>query len=279
MVGLAEVNAGLQAIGTGLDIANALGGSHHAEQTAERFAQHGIRWRVMDAQKAGIHPLYALGAPTFQPPAQTVLPSMAEAFGQIGQNFQGAIDRTRSAEERAAARTQALTVSAEQAKANQLELEHMSLQNELLKSQIARVNSVQAAPIPATGNTGMSSVLTGGTQSDPMVSINPVQRTSSEPGVPGKEAGIVPDYTYSKGYDGNLYIVPSTDVNQRAQDWAIPELLWAWRNQIVPMFSPPPKPDTRLYPLPPGQDWSWKWWKWVPSNSGRSHVYTGEIQR
>ena len=30
----------------------------------KQFAQNGIRWRVEDATKAGIHPLYALGANT-----------------------------------------------------------------------------------------------------------------------------------------------------------------------------------------------------------------------
>ena len=30
-------------------------------------ATHGIQWKVKDARKAGIHPVYALGAPTFSP--------------------------------------------------------------------------------------------------------------------------------------------------------------------------------------------------------------------
>ena len=31
----------------------------------KEFAQHGITWRVNDAKRAGIHPLYAIGAPAF----------------------------------------------------------------------------------------------------------------------------------------------------------------------------------------------------------------------
>lgn len=36
-----------------------------AEQNAalqKEFAQHGISWKVADAKRAGIHPLYALGS-------------------------------------------------------------------------------------------------------------------------------------------------------------------------------------------------------------------------
>ena len=37
--------------------------------TQREFAQHGVRWRVSDAQAAGIHPLFALGAnvPSYSP--------------------------------------------------------------------------------------------------------------------------------------------------------------------------------------------------------------------
>ncbi|MEM3753884.1 MAG: hypothetical protein QW518_08940 [Thermofilaceae archaeon] len=40
----------------------------------KRFAKQGIQWRVADAEKAGIHPLYALGAQTasFTPSVQPV---------------------------------------------------------------------------------------------------------------------------------------------------------------------------------------------------------------
>lgn len=38
-------------------------GEANAELQRE-FAQHGIRWKVNDAKKAGLHPLYAIGAQT-----------------------------------------------------------------------------------------------------------------------------------------------------------------------------------------------------------------------
>ena len=38
-------------------------------EAQREFAQHGIRWRVADAEAAGIHPLYAVNAntPTYTP--------------------------------------------------------------------------------------------------------------------------------------------------------------------------------------------------------------------
>jgi hypothetical protein len=52
------------------------------------FAQKGIRWKVSDAKKAGIHPLYALGASTHMPTAsikgsQDAIRSAGDRLGNI----------------------------------------------------------------------------------------------------------------------------------------------------------------------------------------------------
>jgi hypothetical protein len=76
------------------------GGKEQAEAIAQAnelnyikditMATHGIRWKVDDAIKAGIHPYVALGAPTSSSsvPFQPVYnPGKAQAFQQIGQGF------------------------------------------------------------------------------------------------------------------------------------------------------------------------------------------------
>lgn len=75
--------------------ASLLGGSKSSSSAAKinrqnirlqrEFAQHGIRWRVEDAQKAGVHPLYAIGAnvPTYSP--SSVVDPMGDAISQAGQ--------------------------------------------------------------------------------------------------------------------------------------------------------------------------------------------------
>lgn len=86
----------------------------------KEFAQNGIQWKVEDAKKAGIHPLYALGAPTmsFSPS------SVGSDFAGVGQDLSRAIDATRSSKDRGQARLDALT------------LERAGLENDLLRSQI-----------------------------------------------------------------------------------------------------------------------------------------------
>lgn len=95
-----------------------------------QFAKSGIQWRVKDAQKAGIHPLYALGAQThsFQP--QTV----GSDFGSMGQDFQRAINATASVSQRAI-----------NDKFQTLQIENMGLQNDILKARLASMLSTGAS--------------------------------------------------------------------------------------------------------------------------------------
>lgn len=54
----------------------------------KEFAQNGIQWKVQDAQKAGIHPLYAMGqSPGYTPSSSFSTGSMGEAVAQAGNAF------------------------------------------------------------------------------------------------------------------------------------------------------------------------------------------------
>lgn len=74
-------------------------------------AREGIRWRVDDAKKAGISPLVALGAPTFNPSVsmgglpsmENPLAGMGDALGRAGQDISAAVGRTMTDQEKAAA--------------------------------------------------------------------------------------------------------------------------------------------------------------------------------
>lgn len=104
------------------------------------FAQKGIRWKVEDAKAAGIHPLYALGASTSQfAPSFVGDTSMGSAMADIGQDISRSIQATRTAPERAQANAVAAQMS-------QLALERATLENELLKSRIARESQGQIGP-------------------------------------------------------------------------------------------------------------------------------------
>lgn len=66
----------------------------------KEFAQHGVQWRVADAQAAGVHPLYAMGA-NVSSATPSSIPVMAEtgraegirgAFDQMGQGVRAGLE-------------------------------------------------------------------------------------------------------------------------------------------------------------------------------------------
>lgn len=221
----------------------------------ERFAKEGIRWKVADAKAAGIHPLYALGAntmsytPVSQPLASTPDNSISDAIGRVGQNTGRAA---------AAAITQNEQVEQQQLKQNQLQIENSELQNMKLRSEIVLMNQNRGQGMPMTTS---NSFIPGQTNSSGLVKVNPAERTVSQPGSRGQEAGSVNDYSYIETPTG-LSIAPSKDVKERIEDQLIPELAWAYRNHFIPAFRGHKPPDPKEYPLPAGYDrWEWNAWK------------------
>lgn len=217
------------------------------------FAQQGIRWKADDARAAGIHPLYAMGANTVSYAASpiglttpslgaaTVQPegSMGTALAQSGQDISRAINSTRTQNERAAA-----VVATSQG----LQLENMGLQNELLRAQIAKINTGLNPPMPSISD---AYKLEGQTSSG--VKVKDVEIEKSGPDG-SHAAGAVADTHYSRSPTG-WPVVPSKDVKERIEDMVIPELLWSIRNNLGPIlsnqhFKPPP------VPLKQGYHWS-----------------------
>jgi len=96
------------------------------EALQREFAQNGIRWKVADAQAAGLHPLYALGGAgaAYQPSAQNVMAGPAASLDAVGQNISRAVQASASSHEQ---------------EANRLQLE-------LLRSQIRR-NDIEGAAV------------------------------------------------------------------------------------------------------------------------------------
>lgn len=132
------------------DKANAVAQAQAARNEAlqREFAQQGIRWKVEDAKAAGIHPLYALGAQTtaYSPVSvgHVADNSLGQGIAAAGQDISRAVDATRTAPERVAAR-----------ELTRLQLEGLSLDNDIKRatyaSSIARLNQATNPPIPAIG--------------------------------------------------------------------------------------------------------------------------------
>lgn len=94
----------------------------------KEFAQSGIQWKVKDAEAAGVHPLFALGANThsFSPSSVGGGATDFSFLGETGQNIGRAIDSTRS--------TPASRIALQ---ASQIQLEGLQLDNDLKRTQLA----------------------------------------------------------------------------------------------------------------------------------------------
>lgn len=131
------IGAGTQILGGLLGNKAAKQSQRAAEAQAQKqyeqqkeFAQSGIQWKVQDAEKAGIHPLYALGANTvsYSPSSVGGGGTDFDFIGKAGQNIGRAIDATRSnpAKQDAIASTAA-----------RIQLEGLELDNEIKRAQLA----------------------------------------------------------------------------------------------------------------------------------------------
>lgn len=235
------------------------------------FAQQGIRWRVDDAKAAGVHPLYALGAQVTPYSSVNFTPEspsygMSQAVADMGQNIGRAVQAKQTGGERL------------QSNMEQLQLRNMELNNALIESQIFRnygnslpppMPSVITEPLAPPEAIGAAHGAIAGT------SPQPVEMSMSEPGRPSKQAGGVPDWTYTRTADGGLTLTPSKDVKELTEDNFIQEVLWSLRNQVVPHFSEEARvnrmPSKKEFPLPPGYEWSTKWpyTTWYPTKIER----------
>lgn len=227
----------------------------------KQFAQQGIRWKVADATAAGLHPLYAMGGQTMSfapvsvggtsiPGSSLVSPAHASAaelrsssaagqgLANAGQDIGRAINATRTQDERVAAAAMA-----------GLSLERAHLENDLLRSQIAKNNSASNPPMA-----GSPYLLEGQTQSGSPVKDAPLKRIAGPEGQPGSEPGAITDVGYARTATG-WAPVPSNDVKERIEDNLIQETLHAIRNNVLPTIGinrqPPP------FKAPAGQYWSY----------------------
>lgn len=241
---------GAAAVGAGANLLGGWLGSQAQEDARAQnammqtvFAKNGIRWRVEDARAAGIHPLYALGAST-----QSFAPSsvggdpFAQSISAAGQDISRAINATRPLEER-------------QETLLNLSVERAGLQNDLLRSQIAKINSSMNPPGPTGSGFNIPGQPDSGISPDGSFFKNkPPDVVPGAPSQPSSENFSHSDIGYARTTTG-WAPVPSKDVKERIEDNLIHETFHAFRNNILPTFgqnlAPPP------FPAPNGQNWWW----------------------
>lgn len=198
----------------------------------KEFAKNGIRWKVADAKAAGIHPLAALGAQTASFAPIATGDYMGQAVADMGQNISRAIAAGQSKSERAAELERQTQVQAQaqarQAERDRLDVEkhkldvtHMGLQNELLRSQIARFNSAQLGPgMPSASfpsRRAGGSVVADVTSPTGAVEVVPSEVISANPNASSVEAGVGPGWRKQRiGGDrfGVNYELPNSSMSE-----------------------------------------------------------------
>lgn len=291
------------AIGAG---ASLIGGSMNSkgarkiarEQMAmqKEFAQNGIQWKVEDAKKAGLHPLYAIGASTatYTPVSQdssAMGNAVADAGAYLGKAIDGATDKaTREAlaqENLEYARQQRELASMKSG----AEIMNLELQNRrlVLDNEYQQMLNAQKAagvsgnpPRPISVSTPMgefnvnnpdvkrytSKVAGNGATALAGVNLRPADAVMSARGRPEMTAGANSDISLIRTGDGYA-IIPSEQFANSTDDDILSKIAWHMRNTIGNRIDVPPDLDTRSYPLP----------DWAPKDSvWRFNRYVGEYR-
>lgn len=137
------ISAGATLIGGLLGKSSADKANKSNIQQQREFAQNSVQWRVADAQKAGVSPLVALGmSPMSFSPSTVGDTSLPSALSGMGQDIGRAVSSKVGPQGRYDAAIQALT------------LRRAELENDLLASQIAKIN----APGNPPGIAGVTAV-------------------------------------------------------------------------------------------------------------------------
>lgn len=235
-------------------------------------ATQGIRWKVNDAKAAGIHPLYALGAPTFSPSPTSLMSDgggsgrdIGGSLSQMGQGVERALMAAAPQDERDA--TIAATLQAQQ-------VERGSLENEYLRAQIrslgARTQADQIGPPGASLKpAGMIDGQTGSYERKPPEVLN------SQPSNAAYAAGTSqPSVRWERNPDGSVIAMPTGQMD----DLSSPGYMnYMYQNRVAPAVSGDAKPPRHM--LPDGaSDWRFVFpgvWKPVFNQipDGRSYVH------
>lgn len=207
----------------------------------DEYNRNGVQMKVDAARRAGIHPLYALGAntPQYSPASGGSAPVdnyLGDGLANAGQDISRAISASKTQEQKEIA---ALSLAGAR-----LEVEGKALDNQYRAKQLQNLQATQPA-FPGDQN----QKLIPGQGNSPAITNKPMERSRTMPGRPDAEPGAVPSVGWSLNADGSLSPVPSKDVKERIEDNFIQETSWAIRNNLLPNF-------TGGNP-PPGYEWSY----------------------
>lgn len=278
-------------IGAAASLGGAFLGKSAAEKASERayqhaqqqmayqreFAQHGIQWRVEDAKRSGIHPLYALGAQTTSFAPVSVGSSsydMGPALAKAGQDIGRAIDQTRTGPDRAGALQVAMATA---------QLDGLKIDNDIKRAELASKMATNVTRGPGFPMPYMPPEFDG--QGDAVnLSGNKIKletrRDVSQPGNPSYVAGSGPSVGVVKNSTGGYSIVMPPELAESYESDMMGSWDWQIRNRMLPFFndnvskpSIPHNPHTEMVIFNPWQN-QWEVRKKGDTNAARREAQT-----
>lgn len=201
----------------------------HEQMDAQReFAQMGIQWRVADAKAAGVHPLYAIGAPgaSFAPTA--VGDSYGPALSAAGQDISRAMQATQDQKRRDDDAATAFMLAREREHDARMQRAHdnyradLQLQSQLMNdeaqraliaSQIARLNQQRNPPFPSSEKDKDSR----GSTDTGAVKLKPSEQPTRDPYYPHREASSIPMWQRVETAPGVHRDFPSRELNMDSE--------------------------------------------------------------
>lgn len=238
----------------------------------KKLAEEGVRMRVADARAAGLHPLYALGAPTFQPASMSIGGGPGNPYENnigAGADVGGALDRMGQGVDRA--------IRAVSPKAVR---EVSDLERAQTSSAAANANAANAQADYYRAKAASEIARTGKSQVGPPAPVAGVGEYEAKPPevstpAPGSR-GIIeagpghPSVNYRIQNDGSFLPMPPKNVVQD-QELTNPMMLeWLHENRFTPFFGGqrPPPPSLaavrQTHPSAIGVEWSWKRGAYIP---------------
>lgn len=247
-MGLGSIVSAVGSIAGGILGANSaqnVAGMNYEAQ--KEFAQNGIRWKVEDAKRAGIHPLYALGAST-----QGYSPSggytgdygISDAAAHFGQGYERAQQAKMMKEERdkqdvrdAIQDMAALEDLNQKRRLNDAQIRLAN--SEIFRNFALSTNALRKTGLPPAMPGGLGGVIAGQGNSYATGQTTPEISSvvTSEKGTPSVQAGSPPDVRFYRTLSGGRAPLPTEDAGD-AMDAALGAgLQWSFRNNLVPWLA------------------------------------------
>lgn len=247
-MGLGSIVSAVGSIAGGILGANSaqnVAGMNYEAQ--KEFAQNGIRWKVEDAKRAGIHPLYALGAST-----QGYSPSggytgdygISDAAAHFGQGYERAQQAKMTKEERdkqdvrdAIQDMAALEDLNQKRRLNDAQIRLAN--SEIFRNFALSTNALRKTGLPPAMPGGLGGVIAGQGNSYATGQTTPEISSvvTSEKGTPSVQAGSPPDVRFYRTLSGGRAPLPTEDAGD-AMDAALGAgLQWSFRNNLVPWLA------------------------------------------